>query len=218
MQTFGLGGGDLGTITTATSSPVTQIALPSRPTVADVGRIDNSGLIGALGQTHQFNPQTGEFTARTQGDEIQETRSKLQETLRALIPQRENVFEDPQIMSQQQEVQRRQQEVAGYTAQLNTIVAEQNANLLRLREVGSREGVTEAVFGGQAAQINREAAIRALPVQAQIAAAQGNLQLAQDYLTQLTSWRREAVDNEFNYRREVHNSIRGFVEGEERRL
>ncbi len=63
---------------------------------------------------------------------------------------------------------------------INAITAKMNADLLQLRDVGSREGVTEAVYGGQQATISREATIKLLPLQAQLAVDQGNFQMAQE--------------------------------------
>jgi hypothetical protein len=108
--------------------------------------------------------------------------------------------------------------VANYTATLNAITAKQNADLLNLRGIGAKEGVTETVYGGQQAEINREAAIQALPVQAQIATAQGNLQLAQDYLSQITTFTKEKLDNEYRYQTAVYNSVRGYADKAETKI
>jgi hypothetical protein len=62
---------------------------------------------------------------------------------------------------------------------INAVTSKMNADLLQLRGTAGREGVTEAVYGGQQAEITREATISLLPLQAQLAAAQGNLELAE---------------------------------------
>jgi hypothetical protein len=79
-----------------------------------------------------------------------------------------------------QGIQKAQNEVNNYTSQLNAITAKAQAESLGLE--GQGRGVTESIIGGQQAKINREAAIQALPVQAQLAAAQGNLEFAQQQL------------------------------------
>jgi hypothetical protein len=69
--------------------------------------------------------------------------------------------------------------------EINAITSQMNSELLALRGVDAKEGVVEAVYGGQQAQITREATIRLLPLQAQLAADQGNLEMAQERTTTL---------------------------------
>lgn len=203
------------------SAPSAPISSPSAPTYANPGQINNGGLISALSDGYSYDPATNTFTsAVTQSTEPEtETtkRNSLYERLFGMIPKKESVFEDKDILRQQEEVRAQQREVSTYTSQLNNIVAQQNADLLRLRGIGSQEGVTETVYGGQAAQINREAAIKALPVQAALSAAQGNLELAQDYLTQLTTWKTEQINNDYLYKKELYTSISDYVKGEDKR-
>lgn len=209
-----------GSISSQSFAPSPAISMPSKPSVSNPGTINNGGLIGALSTTNTYDPNTNSFLPKElanpeNADPQQEGRIKIEQMLQDMIPKKENIYEDSEVQKQQREVQRRQQEVNNYTAQLNSVVAQQNADLLRLRDIGSKEGVTETVYGGQQATINREAAIKALPIQAQIAAAQGNLDLAQDYLTQLTTWKQEAIDLDYTYRKDVYNSIRDFADKEE---
>ena len=210
-----------GSISSASMSSSPAISIPSAPTVANPGVINNGGL-----QTNDYSidPATNMIMGRDlTGDTSEAENSKEKkktsylDSLKDLIREKDNVYEDPDVIKQNEEVLRKKQEVANYTAQLNSVVAQQNADLLRLRGIGSAEGVTETVYGGQQATINREAAIKALPIQAQVAAAQGNLELAQDYLTQLTTWKREAIDNDHNYWKEVMGVVKPFLEKEEQR-
>lgn len=212
----------VGSISSASVAPSSPIALPSAPSINNVGQVNNGGLISALtGTGFTYNPNTNTFSEAAPANPSEEVNTKrrnlISDFLMKNIPKKENVYEDSDVKAQRDVVRQRQQEVANYTAQLNSIVAQQNADLLRLREIGSKEGVTEVVYGGQAATINREAAIKALPVQAQIAAAQGNLQLAQDYLTQLTTFKQEEINNDYQYRKEVYSTVRDFLEGNEKR-
>lgn len=64
--------------------------------------------------------------------------------------------------------------------QINAITTKMNTDLLQLRGTAAKEGVVEAVYGGQQAQVTREATIKLLPLQAQLAVDQGNLELAQE--------------------------------------
>lgn len=70
-------------------------------------------------------------------------------------------------------------------AQINAITTQMNTDLLQLRGTAAREGVTEAVYGGQQAQVSREATIKLLPLQAQLAVDQDNVQLAESHLDTL---------------------------------
>jgi hypothetical protein len=98
-------------------------------------------------------------------------------------------------------------DVNNYTSQLNSIVAKQQADLLRLRGTGSEQGVTEAVYGGQQATINREAAIAALPVQASLAAAQGNLEMAQQHVDKLFQLKSQDALTSWQYKTSLIDSV-----------
>lgn len=80
---------------------------------------------------------------------------------------------------------------------INAVTSKMNADILQLRNTAAQEGVVEAVYGGQQAQVTREATIKLLPLQAQLAVDQGNLELAQ-----------ENTDKLFNvYYNEAKNSV-----------
>lgn len=91
---------------------------------------------------------------------------------------------------------------------INAITAKMNADLLRLREIGSKEGVTETVYGGQQATITREATIKLLPLQAQLATDQGNLELAQKMSDDLFKYRYEDATKKAD--RWLQNAERGY--------
>ncbi len=93
----------------------------------------------------------------------------------------------------------KEKEVSNLTAQLRAIQAESQAGALAT--VGQGRGITQSIIGGQQAQIERQAAIKSLPIQAQLAAAQGNLQLAQDRLN--TSFKLASEDADRQYQREI---------------
>lgn len=204
--------------TASISAPAASVSLPSAPAYANPGSINNGGLVNALSETKQYDPATGMFLDIPQDPQQAEANKRNGElkSLLDLIPKKDSVADDPQVQQQEAEVRAKRQELNNYTGQLNSIVAKQNADLLTLRGIGGAEGVTEAVYGGQAATINREAAIRALPIQAQISAAQGNLELAQDYLTDLKKIKQDTIDADFTYNMKKFESIAGFVTGEQK--
>lgn len=203
-------------------SSAPNVSLPSAPSYANVSAVNNAGLASALGETQTYDPATGLIVPQpaTPTDETQ-TNTLDDKIAKALelnpIPEKDSVYDDRDVKRQQAEVRARQQEVNNYTAQLNNIVAKQNADLLNLRGIGAAEGVTETVYGGQAATINREAAIKALPIQAQVAAAQGNLELAQDYLTELLTIKKDQIDADYAYNVAKFDVIREIMTADEKR-
>lgn len=192
-----------------------SITLPSAPSYSDPGRVNNGGLVNALSEENQLDAESNLFVKNQQDPEAKRS-FDMQRALQDLIPKRENINDNKQIRTQNAEVMKQKQVVSDYTSQLNSVVAKQNADLLNLRGIGSQEGVTETVYGGQQATINREAAVKALPIQAALAGAQGNLQLAQDYLSQLKVMKQEEIDNNFQYKMQVFGSIKDFVTNSEK--
>lgn len=91
--------------------------------------------------------------------------------------------------------------------QINGITAKLNQDLLSLRETASTNGVTEAVYGGQQAQISREATIRLLPLQAQLASDQNNLEQAQSHLDTLFKIYSTDAQNSVDYYNEQAKKV-----------
>lgn len=114
-----------------------------------------------------------------------------------------------------QKVAQKQQEVSNYASQLNTIVANRDANLLRVE--GQGRGIPEAIIGGQQAQINKEAAIAALPVQAQLAAAQDNLALATQHLNTMVQLKTQDAQARYQYKTKLLDSVYQFATAQEQR-
>ncbi len=203
-----------------TSSP--SISLPSAPTYSNPGSINNAGLASLLASSgYTYNPDTNTFALapkqeQSPADKAAAERKNNLDYLLGVTPQKDSLLGSPEVKAQQDVVNQKQQELNNYTSQLNAIVAKQTQDLLSLRQVGSQEGVTETVYGGQQATINREAAIKALPVQAQISAAQGNLKLAQDYLGQIKDLKQEQIDSDYSYNIAKFNAIKDYVTGEDK--
>lgn len=204
-----------GSISSGSLSGSPSVSLPSAPSYSNPGAVSAAGFNS---EDKQYDPATGLLANVPQDLEAEAglERKKNLKDLLGLMPQKESVEDSAEIRQQKALVRAREQEVNNYSNQLNSIVAKQQADLLNLREIGSKEGVTETVYGGQQLTINREAAIRALPVQAQLAGAQGNLELAQDYLTELRSIKQEQIDNDYNYNMAKFNAISSFLNREEK--
>jgi hypothetical protein len=77
-------------------------------------------------------------------------------------------------------IAQKQQLVNDYTLQQNQIIAQQQADILQARNQSSVEGGTAGILSAREDAINRSAAIKLLPIQAQLAAAQDNLEYAQE--------------------------------------
>lgn len=111
-------------------------------------------------------------------------------------------------------LQQKQQEVANYSSQLNAIQAQAQADQLAL--TGQGRGIPEAIIGGQQAQIAKEAAIRALPVAAQLAAAQGNLELAQQHVDTQFKLMAQDAQNRYEFNLETRKSVYNFLTAQEK--
>lgn len=198
-----------------TPSNPSSVKLPPPPTYSDPGAITLEGLNT---QDTKINPDTGLFD--TQGNLNQQSGNELTQALESLkeIPQKESIYDNPLIKEQNAEVQRQRQEVANWQGQLNAIVAKQQQDLLRHEKEISLAGGTVEGFSGRAAAINREAAFAALPIQAQLATAQNNLELAQDYLSELTSMVKEEIDNNYTYKVAKYNAVREIADKKEKKI
>lgn len=191
-----------------------SVSMPSAPSYKDTGAVNLAGLASPDGKV---NPETGLFD--TQG-ELQQEGDEITKAIRDLseIPKRESVYENEFVQEQQEEVRRRQQEVNNWQGQLNNIVAKQQQDLLRHNNAISAAGGTEEGWSGRAAVINREAAYAALPIQAQLSTAQGNLELAQDYLKDITMMVKEDLDNDYTYKVAQYNAVKEIADKREKRM
>lgn len=106
-------------------------------------------------------------------------------------------------------VQAAQQEFNRYQNQINAITSQRDAQILSLE--GQGRGQTQGFIGGEQARISREAAIMALPVQAQLAAAQGNLEQAKELMGQLYQAKSADIQADMTYRTNLVNSLISFA-------
>jgi len=118
--------------------------------------------------------------------QTQQTQSVGQQILSQLYEDRpESNVDLLQRMKSESGILDQQRRVDDLRASIEMEQARTSANLLKLRGVGATEGVTEAVYGGQQATIERESAIRLLPLTAQYNAESGRLQSAEKNLAEL---------------------------------
>lgn len=121
--------------------------------------------------------------------------------------QAQNAYEDTYGITSRQagrEYRRAQQDVQQYTSQLNSITSSRDAAVLALEDTG--RGQTSGFIGGEQGRIQRQAAIAALPVQAQLAAAQGNLEIAKSHVDSLFQMKIKDIETEQAYKQTVANT------------
>lgn len=190
----------------------TPLVLGSTPTSTNP-KINTSGLAGTLSGYKKYNATTGQYEDIPDEQVIQERKSLYDR----FVGKAESVYDDPEVKAAREERRQIQERLRTPMAELNAIVAKQNQDLLQLRQTGSQEGVTEAVYGGQSNAINYNAAIRALPLQASIAGLQGDLKLAQDYLSELVQVKGEQIKNQYEYNKGLFQSIEGALDKADQR-
>lgn len=215
---------------TAANLGTTQAAqLPQAPLPQNPGNLvtsNNAALATALGPLGYSLNANGQFeykpptTTGTQTPDAKSSDSGMSRIFRDYLGMQKAPPSATDIYNSLPEKAAResaQQQVNNYTAQLNGIVAKSQADQLSL--VGQGRGVPEAIIGGQQAQIAREAAIQALPVQAQLAAAQGNLQLATEHLDTVFKLRTQDAQAQYQYQNKLIDSVFDFAtKAEQRRL
>lgn len=131
--------------------------------------------------------------------------------MKALIgdqPKPDSLFTNPEYVQARQEKEAAQHRANVLNGQITTIVNNAQAQALSLE--GQGRGIPEAIIGGQKAQIFKEAAIQALPLQAQLAVAQGDLQTATEHLQTVSQYVQENISNDFKYRTAVYDSAMGI--------
>jgi hypothetical protein len=122
---------------------------------------------------------------------------------------------DPTQFDEEYGIEQKQQLVNDLTAQLNAINAEAQAAQLSIE--GQGRGITTSILGGQQARMERQRAIRALPISAALSAAQGNLDFAQGQITQALEIEKDYSDKVYQYNRDQRDAIYDIATTEEKR-
>lgn len=179
------------------------MGVPTLPTpIIPTGTPNIAALNSALA-----NPETGLKTDTIGGFTIDpvtgaemasgETRlTKMLADLKAAQDSQVSPIDIQKKLDKQTGIDNLKKQEADYTGQLNSIVANSEAAKLSLE--GQGRGQTTGFLGGEQARIGREAAIQALPVQAQLAAVQGKIQVAQDYINKWGTLLVQDATNKYN--------------------
>lgn len=193
-----------------------QIPLPNKPAPAD----QMGTLLGA--NASQTNTTTGvgtdskgmlTFTAPTPevegGNNFQ---TLLNQYLGAQpeAPSAEKTYNDLYKKSGLDQYNR---DIQNYTSQINSIVSKAQADQMAV--TGQGRGIPDVIIGGQQAQISKEAAIQALPLQALLANAQGNKELAQTHLDTLYKIKMDDAMAQYNYKTKVLDTVYDYATKQE---
>lgn len=185
------------------SSPAGASSVPSAPSPRNYEGVVKGGNVGvgANPETGMMQPTvtstTGEST--TEAAPKEDATSMYQKALDKLFKQKDTQDELYARAREESGIQQAQQQMQNTQNAINGITAKMNSDLLQLRGTAAREGVTEAVYGGQQAQVTREATIQLLPLQAQLAADQGNLEMAESNLDTLFKIYSKDAEDSFNF-------------------
>jgi hypothetical protein len=204
-------------ITSADVSPTTKITLPT-PVVTQAPSIGamNAGITGT--GTGVSNTPTGALTVDPIVQQSLDTgKSNFDSYLASLNKAEADRTTGADVQAQvikDSHQKEYQQKVNDYTSQINTIVANRDAQNLGLE--GTGRGQTTGFIGGEQARITKEAAIQALPIQALLANAQGNLDTANQYIN---TWGKILVDdanNAYNHKVATIGAVYDFANAQEK--
>jgi len=213
----------LGATIPAKMTPETPAKIPSPYTLPDVGNVvgaNNAGLAPSLSDTNTtYDVKTGQFvTAPTQTQPTDNFQSLFEQATQmgnTAFQEMGTGADRRATLEKANRLKEKQQLVNNYTGQLNSIVANSQAEQMKLE--GQGRGQTSGFIGGEQARINREAAIAALPVQAQLATAQGNLQMAQEHIDKMFAIQTQDAQAKYQYKTNLISSVYQFATGQEQR-
>lgn len=203
-------------ITSSAIAPNGLVSVPDRTTVT--GAPDVSAIHASLGLDASGKSLVQTNDSKATADVGAPTVDELLAYQLGNAPKPQSQADIYNSLPEKAQMEQAQRDVNNYTNQLNAITANRDARLLATREVGANNGVTEGVYSQQQTSINRVAAIEALPVAAQVAAAQGNLQLAQQHLDTQFKLRVADAQAEYDYKSKVYDSVVGYLTKAEQRV
>ena len=191
-----------------------SLTFPEKPKV-DPLRGVMDGISASLGGSN-FDANTKQFTQNTAPAD------NSFDTLKSYLGANQEAFnnvptQESLVKEQQKYLRPKENLVNSLQGQVNVIAKDRDAAMLSLEQQG--RGQTSGFIGGEQARIEREAAIRAMPVQAQLAIAQDDLDSARSYASQLFQAKSQDAIAQYNYQKELNGTIFNFLnESEKRRL
>lgn len=197
-----------------------SVPAPTTMAATGGGGFDLSTLLtpGLAEQGFTVDTKTGQLVAPQDSPDEVGKLTKMKETISKLFPapqKKEDIYAN---LAKESGLDEKKNTMNALASQLNQIKAQKDANLLQLRDVGAKEGVTEAVYGGQQAQIEREATIKSLPLAAQFATAQADYQAAQEHVDKYFSIISADMQAEYQYKTRIIEKLMDVADKEEERL
>lgn len=116
-------------------------------------------------------------------------------------------------LERQYDITQKQADVTNLKGQLGAITANAQQQQLALENQG--RGITTDILSTQAYEIQRRATISALPIAAQLDAAQGDLQMAQQRVDRLFQVRMADATAQYNFKSKVIDSIANYADKQE---
>ena len=209
------GRGRENTITSDSVRVVPQVPLPSEK-VSVVGDIaqNNVGLVGADSSLSQSGNLLQQEPAPVEGDKFSGATAIYDKYVSDITQEGEDRTTGADVQRQLERdtgIRDLRQKENDLSSQLNTIVANRDAAKLGLE--GQGRGINETIIGGQQARVDKEAAIQALPIQAQLAHAQGNVALAEAHIATWGSILMNDANNAYNQKKELLTGAKDFAIG-----
>lgn len=190
------------TINSSNTSPATSIVIPPAPIASNAGTNAMTQIAGTAAAATSTSPATTPNSTSTDANTAFQTYLNSIQAPPNTANEYENDLNNSNVNADQQAVN-------NYQAQLNAITAKAQADKLSL--VGQGTGVPNAIIGGQQAEIDREAAIQALPISAQLTAAQGDLTTAQDNVDTLFKLQSADAQNQVTYQNSLVTAVYNFA-------
>lgn len=194
-----------GVIPATALTPEKAIKLPSAPEPTDPGvsvAVNNAAL-GAEA-TGIFPPTETTPTANIAEDAPINALMEMYNSAANELPNMEQMRRDIEAEAGYRPALAEEARIQG---QLNALQSQAEADKIRLEQEGSDTDITKNRYMGQVSRINREVAIQSLPLQAQLAAAQGRVELAQDYVNTMFQVRMTDAQNQFNFKMKVADAV-----------
>jgi hypothetical protein len=205
-------------------NPQASPQLPPAPVPQDVGPVveSNNAMLstGLTANGLTFDQSTGQWSYAAPTGESQTPQDNFGGIFDAYMKQMSTPPDTLGIYNAERDrlgIDEKQRTFSNLSGKLNSITANRDARILRQEGFNEQNDVTKGVYSAQTSRIMRDAAIEALPVQAQLAAAQGDLQMAQETLNTMYQIKSQDAQAEWQFKQGVASSLFEFMNASEQR-
>lgn len=207
-------------INSAKIAPVSKITLPEKPVPNDMTAVTdgiNSALATGSNGAYTYDAAKG-FVNTPQVAQQDTAVSSFNQMMSALDSNfKNNSFNaQKEVAAGEKYLRPKEQLVQSLQNQINTITSTRDAQQIGLE--GQGRGQTTAFLGGEQARIGREAAIQALPLQAQLSAAQGDLDSARAHVDRLYAAKAQDAQTNYQYQASKIQAVYGFLTAQEAKI